>query len=787
MFHLFGRAYALLAPRRGFLLALCALACFACALFVSRLVVREDISTMFPDDSGRIASDFALLRLAPFAQRLTITVSHAGANPTQAAETLATALRRESVFTRVLTGPPSNISLTFLTKLLPLAPALLTEQDTKTLYALTDPEHVQTALEQNRRDLLSPGAVALKKVIRQDPLGIRNIVLPKLAAPSRLADVRIENGHFVSRDGNHALILVDTDIPMTDSLGAAKVMSSYEKAVAALPEGAQAMLVGGHRHTHVNAQAIKDDLKIILPSAFILLALIFLLFMRNRQSLYVFLVPVCVVGVAGTATALVYGSISGIVLGFGAVLLGISVDYALHVYFALQNSSADENHNPAHTLTQISPAITFGALTSCTALAALLVSDIPGIRQLAVFSLFGIIASFFMSLLILPHFITATKGRLTNTTQHNTHKSFGVAPLITLWVVVLSAGIWFGQHTRINGDLRAMSFTPTEVQAEEDATRTIWGSMRDLALIFVRARTFDDALEKNDRVWSFLQTHNATSPIISLAPLLPAMQTQLQNISRWKAFWQVNGQSAFTRLETEQKALGFSRSAFSPFAEFISASPETISSESLHELGIQEFVDVLAMRDGDDFLVLTLLPDTMKNAALLSDYTERELGAQFVSGSRFRELLGGAMRIDVLRFSGSALAGVVLLNAILFRNPRKTLLALLPIGMGVTTVLAVMYSFGQALNLFHIVSLPLIIGLGADYGIFMVCRSEQSAHHQTARAVLFSGLTTLCGFGVLVLARHPALHSIGITVLTGVGTAMITALWIVPALNGDRR
>jgi len=145
------------------------------------------------------------------------------------------------------------------------------------------------------------------------------------------------------------------------------------------------------------------------------------------------------------------------------------------------------------------------------------------------------------------------------------------------------------------------------------------------------------------------------------------------------------------------------------------------------------------------------------------------------------------MRIDVLWFSGSALAGVALLNAILFRNPRRTLLALLPIGMGVTAVLAVMYYSGQALNLFHIVSLPLIIGLGADYGIFMVCRPEQSAKHQTARAVLFSGLTTLCGFGVLVLARHPALHSIGMTVLTGVGAAMITALWVVPALNGERR
>lgn len=787
MFHLVGRTYDFLGPRKGTLLVLCALACLACSLFVSRLVVREDISTMLPDDSGRIASDFALLRLAPFAQRLTITVSHAGANPIQAAEALATALRRDPVFTRVLTGPPSNISLTFLTKLLPLAPALLTEQDTKTLYALTDPEHVQTALEQNKRDLLSPGAVALKNVIQQDPLGIRNIVLPKLAAPSRLADVRIEDGHFVSRDGKHALILVDTDIPMTDSLGAAKVMSSYQEALATLPEGAQAMLVGGHRHTHANAQAIKDDLTIILPSAFILLALIFLLFMRNRQSLYVFLVPVCVVGVAGTATALVYGSISGIVLGFGAVLLGISVDYALHVYFALQNSNTDENQTPAHTLTQISPAITFGALTSCTALAALLVSDIPGIRQLAVFSLFGIISSFFMSLLILPHFVTKKTGSLIIKTPHNTCRSCSLAPLIALWIAILSAGIWFGQHTRINGDLREMSFTPIEIQAEEDATRAVWGSMRDLALIFVRAETFDDALEKNDHVWNFLQTNNATSSIISLAPLLPSMQTQLQNVARWEAFWQANGQNTLALMDSKQKALGFSPSAFSPFSEFISTSPETFSNESLHELGIQEFVDVLAMRDNDEFLVLTLLPDTMENAALLSDDAERELGARFVSGSRFRELLGDAMRIDVLCFTGSALAGVALLNAILFRNPRKTLLALLPIGMGVTTVLATMYYFGQALNLFHIVSLPLIIGLGADYGIFMVCRPEQSAQHQTARAVLFSGLTTLCGFGVLVLARHPALHSIGITVLTGVGAAMITALWVVPALNGERR
>jgi len=79
----------------------------------------------------------------------------------------------------------------------------------------------------------------------------------------------------------------------------------------------------------------------------------------------------------------------------------------------------------------------------------------------------------------------------------------------------------------------------------------------------------------------------------------------------------------------------------------------------------------------------------------------------------------------------------------------------------------------------------LILGLGVDYGVFMVMRGEVDLG--TEKAVLVSGLTTLAGFGALALAAHPALHSIGVTVLLGIGGAVPAALLVIPALSGPRK
>jgi predicted exporter len=782
MFDIFRRVYTILAPKRFFLLGACAVVVVVCGLLFSRLIVREDIRTMLPDGHTQVASDFELLSNSPFTQRLTITVSHPGGNPLTAARILADALQG-TIFPQVVTGPATEISPASLTRLIHTAPGMLTVKDIQTLKQKISPLRVHEALAKDFRTLVSPSGMALKKAISMDPLEIRSMIFPKFAAAARLINVRVENGQFVSRDGNHALVLADTDVPMTDSLGAARVMARYHKGLQALPPGATAILAAGHRHTLANAQTIKNDLKIILPASLVLLTLLFFCFLRTRQGLFVFLIPVAVVCIAGVGTSALYCSVSGIVLGFGAVLLGISVDFAVHVFYALRQP----DQNPGQVLAEIARPVIFGALTSCAAFAALLISDIPGIRQLAVFSIFGLLVSLALSLLILPPFVTSAPEITEQTNKRpKTRRPPCKGGVIVAWAVILATGLWFGAHTQINGDLRELGYVPADIRSDEQATRTIWGGMREIAIVFAQGTTLEEALEANDRVWSYLHNTEYAQKMVSISPILPSRKTQTANIARWQTFWERNSNTTLATLAAQGKAFGFSAAAFNPFADLIQSAPQTMTAQTLQVLGAGGLLDMLTARTAGGVFVLTLLPDTPGTRHLFSPETEHTLSARFVSAGRFRIMLGHAMQKDVLTFGTVAFTAIALLTLILFRNFRKTAIALLPVGAGVTAVLAVMHLGGHSLNLFHIIAIPLVMGLGADYGIFMVCRQDAAFHHGTDKAVLFSALSTLAGFGALTLASHPALFSIGLTVLTGITAALIVALGIIPRLQGDR-
>lgn len=112
--------------------------------------------------------------------------------------------------------------------------------------------------------------------------------------------------------------------------------------------------------------------------------------------------------------------------------------------------------------------------------------------------------------------------------------------------------------------------------------------------------------------------------------------------------------------------------------------------------------------------------------------------------------------------------------------------SLTPAFSGLLVMLGIMGALGLSINMFNIAASVLVLGLSIDYGVFMVRRPARRDGAEE-RAVLVSALTTLSGFGALALARHPALFSLGITVVLGIVPAMLCALYIVPALQGAKR
>jgi hopanoid biosynthesis associated RND transporter like protein HpnN len=132
---------------------------------------------------------------------------------------------------------------------------------------------------------------------------------------------------------------------------------------------------------------------------------------------------------------------------------------------------------------------------------------------------------------------------------------------------------------------------------------------------------------------------------------------------------------------------------------------------------------------------------------------------------------------------------VVLILLIDFRNLRDTLLAIVPLGMGVVWMLGGMRLCGIPFNFANMVGVPLIIGVGIDNGVHVVHRIRLEGDEgmgivlrHTGRAILISSLTTMIGFGSLALASHRGLMSLGTVLLLGVGSCLVTSTIVLPNL-----
>jgi hypothetical protein len=134
-----------------------------------------------------------------------------------------------------------------------------------------------------------------------------------------------------------------------------------------------------------------------------------------------------------------------------------------------------------------------------------------------------------------------------------------------------------------------------------------------------------------------------------------------------------------------------------------------------------------------------------------------------------------------------ALGAIALLVLLHFRSLASVVLALVPVVVGSIWLGGLMGFADVPLNPANIMTLPLVIGIGVTNGIHILNRFTEERQpgilaKSTGKAVLVSGLTTIAGFGSLVLAEHQGIRSLGYVMATGVATCMIAALTFLPAL-----
>lgn len=679
-------------------------------------------------------------------------------------------------------------------KMVAMLPYLFDEEARELIAAKSEPEAVAASVKGVREAMLGLYGFAPKEFMRADPLGWLTLIGQKASAELfRGSSFNPANLHSypVSEDGRHVLLILRPKADLYDVQKARDIMviieSKLAELFAPLDGRIQATVVGGPRFTAENAVTIERDLKVTLGLAMACLAVIYLFTVRSLASIWLLLTPVVAVIFAGSALTLFWPSTAGLALAFGAAVLGIAVDFAVLAHFALRRNLGEVSRPVV--IASISRPMVFSAGLCIASFAVLLFSGLPALRQLGFFAAASLAAGLLIATLILPYCPWIDKPRIKPLERGAEEVELKPRALPLLLVLALLLGVcaWGFNRIPFDSSVQRMGANTENIQAEIAELRSHWQSGAEPLFWLNSGASQDQALARSARLVKSLRSEGAVA--FSLADLLPPAQIQRENLARWSEFVQEQGPVIQRNLAEAAAANGFKPAAFRGFDDWLEGqrqdalagrivfSPSALKA-LIEEAGLGDmFWWMSSQRDGEEYVFtysdrpvdLEKLPPEIRENTLLfsiSDLTEGIVGAF-------------DREIRILPLAGLVCLALLVLC---FRSPLLVALACLPPLFGLSSVLIWQYLSGNDLTLAGVAALTLVIGLGADYGIVMLHELSSRRSFGAFRSILVSGLTTLSGLGVLILAKHPVLRELGGITFFGLSAEMLAVLLIVPLL-----
>lgn len=732
---------------------------FLCLAGVFGLSIEENMLALVPRS---IKQQVELFEHSPLSQKLIVIVTYPSAIQTAQISQDVQDKLTQAGFIKRLKQPTQNVVQDMLAAL----PARFSAQVQQIAEQKLSASSIAAQLADYYEKLFSFQSVFVSELMAQDPFYLTEILFDKWAAIGNKGPNTYENGLLTNQEGTVQAGLYDTKDTVSDLRAANRLQQFFTEYQLSLPNGARAFFMGGLRYTLENATLIKRDLGMITLAGLTCLSGIFLWFFRTRRALLIYVLPLLVLPPAALATQLVFGHISGITLGFGSVVAGLSVDYAIYVYFALQQT----RKSTTNALAQIRKHLGCNFLTSTLCFVALFFSSVEVFKQIAVFALIALSLALGISLHVFPLYFSkpiSPKGKTVSLTV----KPFSLRTACWVSILLLVFGIWGMTHVSFSQGLDSLNSTSADFKKDKQVADELFSSDHN-ALLFALGSTKDEALANNEKL-SDLLPHP-----LPVSELFVSHQTQLQNEERWQKFWNASRRNyARLLLQEEAQKKGFKSNSFLPFWQWLSQTTTKIPN-----VDFSNWYNPVLMLSKDLYAVVNIVPNDPLYAKVAD-------GNQtvFVSTSQLQENLVRGVKKEALWVVCLALLFNWIAVWMVFKNFKETLLCFVPVVLGGCILFGCLAILGVHVNLFGLIFLPLLVGLGIDYAIFQLMKSHlQKASANLlypTQALLAAGLSTLAGFGVLVLAKHTVLFMMGLCALLGIGGAIWAALWILPAFK----
>ncbi len=619
-----------------------------------------------------------------------------------------------------------------------LLPYLLTEQDYLHIDSILNSEYIDSQIAANRTKLLMPQSGILQPLIATDPL---NLFSTYLHLPQQAGGAfDIIDGYIFSADHSRALAFIDSPYGSNESGNNARLVDlidSIANSFNTLSETDISIRATGSPVISVgNARRIKRDSVITIVIALIGISLLLFSTLKRKRDIVWMLLTISfgmlfALGIMGMITT----EISLIVLGISAVIVGIAVNYPLHVIV-----HRDQRNDMPTTLREVLSPLIVGNITTVGAFLCLVPLQSKALHDLGLFSALMLIGTILFSIIFLPLLIEhrRTDTSIQPTTIHaankiinrlasiQPHTSKATLIIVGLLTVILAV---FAPRLSFDSNLNNINYMTDQQRADINYFLDIAG-------------------RKNTQTVYLVRNITDSKPYID----------------RWNTFWHQHSAQIEYFLASAQ-SVGFRPQAFKPFLDNIS-NPTMADNTIIHTIEADRAT--LAQTENQ---LQQLYPDAqIFDIQTLNSQLTQSLSDNF-------DYIGLACSLIVLIFLCISLKSI-----------KYGLIAFTPMLVAWIWILGLMYLLGIQFNIVNIILATFIFGQGDDYTIFIT--EGLIYEHQTGkpiltaykRSIILSALIMFVGIGVLVIARHPAMRSLGIVTILGMMCVVGMAYIIPPVL-----
>ncbi|KVW97295.1 MMPL family transporter [Thiobacillus denitrificans] len=748
----------------------------ACAGIISRTHFTTDLSAFLPR-APTPEQQLLMDQLQDGLASRLILVGIEGADaPTRArlSKQIAQRLRADRTFASVNNGEPVNAERdrTFLfdNRYL-LSPAVTP--------ARFSADGLHAALSDSIDLLASSAGLLVKSILPRDPTGEMVQLLEQLNSGTQPTLVE---GAWASRDGTRALMLMQTRAAGSDTdaqqHAMAAIQQAFDQAPSAIPS-AQLVMTGPGVFSVTSRDTIKRQVTRLSIISLALIATLLLLVYRSFSALTLGLLPVVSGALAGiAAVSLGFGAVHGITLGFGTALIGEAVDYSIYLFVQSEQNNADHQN----WIKRFWPTIRLGVLTSIAGFASLLLSGFPGLAQLGLYAIAGLIAAATVTRFVLPsllpahfriHDVSAIGLTLSRVVQRAAALRWPAA------IVLLAAcAIVVANRASLWNDTIASLSPVSQVDVELDTRlRADMGAPDVRYLVVVSGANQESVLRAAERASTLLQTlveQGELAGFESPSRYLPSIATQRarQNSLPPRPLLE-------TRLAQAVQGLPVRAQLFTPFLADTTAarSQPLLQAADLQQTSMAMAVDALLIRQQRQWRAL--LPLTAPEGVdINAERVRAALSAMpdvlFVDMKAESDRLYSGYLHEAIALSLGGLVAIIVLLLVVFRSPMRVLRIIAPLAAAIITVTAGLSLFGQQMIILHLVGLLLVAAVGSNYALFFDRPDPRTPIlPRTLASMLFASLTTVAGFGLLAFSNVSILQALGVTVAPGVILALI--------------